>query len=292
MGFQNVRIIGEEGLHSIEEISKRSDLDKIRGQLLCPTPGCTAHLSYVSIFPPYIKRRNLSVHSSFCLYANSDAVTVQRRVANQKRFVAMNASQTYSRLDAMGDRVFPETAVKRPRLPHKPRKRTKTIAISGEGEGYTNVATRDGITQLDGGVIKETGPHVRRKGLNEILQSDQGRVMNIPAKLVGGKRVGDQRYIFEIQQIDGDKTGTLLLSHDFFSRNVVGLDTWLDLLVEKANDPKYDVRIAFLGQLINYSSTQFEVFNDYGFKLWARGNGIVRNADPLPLFYDYFSRQG
>ncbi|AUJ29618.1 hypothetical protein [Liquorilactobacillus hordei] len=289
MGFEIARNEDNNTLLTFDEIRKSDDLDNLRYKLLCPTPNCKAHLSYVASIHPYIKTRNESEHSDFCEYKKDEgAKEIIRKKAKEKILVNLGEADVYARLDDLGDDLYPNR-VKKPRK-KRGKKSNKTDSESGDGVQLIPGENGIDINELSSDKKRFVGPRVPKKTLTEFTAQDKGRIFKIPAKLLSIEKNSDRRYYLKIKSIEGNKKGTLILKEAFFSRNIQNINVFLDFLMNVVNEKKIEVKVAAYGTLINFENRDFEIFKDYGLRFFTENKGVIRK-DSLVLFYNYYANK-
>lgn len=264
---------------SFKYIKTSNNLDKLRKELKCPTKNCQARLSYVAARKPYLKTHNKSSHSSFCPYKKQGVK--YRNKQRKKLLVSLNENSVYSRLDRYKNDFYPNLKAKtiKQKNNNKRKQKTKNSVQNAKLQGVASVNSKTSVTK---NVIS---PRVSKKHLNEFLSTDKGKIFQLGAKLKKIIKYNNKKYIFKIEDRKNRCNGEILLKKRFFSRNVQGINLQLDFLMNYLKkNPNNNVNIAFYGTLLNFNSMQFEIFVDYGFKLYEMRKGrVIKNT--LAEFY-------
>ena len=266
-------------LISFKIIKNSKNLDKLRYELTCPTKNCKAKLSYFAAGKPYLKARNKSRHSSFCRYQNDEVE--YRKKQRRKLLVSLDENSVYSRLDGFKDFLYPDLKSKtnKPKSNSKRMQKTKNSVQNVKAQGVASVNSKNSATN------SVVSPRVSKKRLNEFILSDQGKIFQVGAKLGEITKYSANKYIFKIEDKKAKCSGKILLRNKFFSRNVQGINDQLDFLMNYLKkNTKNNVNIAFYGTLLDFNSYEFEIFVDYGFKLYEMNKGIV-TKHTLAEFY-------
>lgn len=274
-------------LISLEECKKSEDLEKLRGDLYCPTKDCKAQLSYVAARNPYFKTRNNSIHLDECPHKKEN-IEIEKRKNKRKQSVNLGENDVYSRLNRyMGD-FFGNKSNKTNKSKSSTKRKQKSEPIDEDLD-----AKPQGIPSTDGriGVGKDViSPRISKKLLNEFISSDQNGIFQVPAQLIEIKKINTKKYKLKIKDLQTNCSGEILLQDKYFSRNIQGINEQLDFLKDYlAKNPNNVIYIAYYGTLLDYKIRQFEVFVDYGFKLYLKEKSKPKKYT-LAEFYSLYSR--
>jgi len=277
---------------TLDEIIQSDDLEDIRTTLKCPFPGCDADLIYVAASPhPFLSTKNhrKSPHIEDCPHYKSETDSIKKKKKYQKVLAAFGENDISSRLDSLKDDIFPDRK-KRTRKSLKSKKkpidRTEQIEESGV---ILEPSAHNGIDPSSVTDRKPIKGRISKKRFTELLDSDKGVILKSTAQLISITKNSDDSYDFLCQQINGDKEATLKLRRSFFKRNISNINKQLKFLKEKVNSGK-DIRIAFTGRVDSINPCEFEIYDDFGFKLGTvyRGAPIL---ETLLLFYNRYSKK-
>ena len=291
MEFESAYETRHNTIITLDNIISSDDLEVLRKYLKCPTEGCTADLIYVAASPhPFLsaKSHKTSPHVKNCPHFKEKTDSVKEKERYQKVLAAFDEQAISSRLDSLKDDMFPNR-IKQER--GKPKNRKKKLEMTEQTDtdaGIIVVASSEGEINPDEikgrRVIKG---RITKKKLTEFLQEDEGLIFKAVAQLDHIKKESDFYYNFMVHQIDGKKEANLRLTNSFFKRNIIGINTQLDFLISML-EAKMDIKIAFTGRFDNYESCEFEIFDDYGFKLGTIDKSVPR-LDSLVLFYNRYN---
>lgn len=266
---------------TFEEIKNSTNLEILRDNLRCPTKGCEAKLSYIAARHPYLKTHNNSTHSNNCPHKKEN-IEVEKRRKRRKQLVNLNESGVYSRLDGFTDDFYPNQKSKtnKPKTSIERKSKSKTTTYDAKLQGVASV--NSGISDSKDVI----SPRVSKKHLNEFLPSDQGGIFQVGARLKRIIKYNNKKYIFKISDPKSDCYGKILLIDKYFSRNIQGINSQLDFLMDYLkNKPNNDINIAYYGTLLNFKTKQFEVFVDYGFKLYLMEKKKVKKYTLAEFYY-------
>lgn len=290
MEFEEARIEIQNGKTKhikLQDIENSKNLATLRTKLKCPTEGCNAKLSYVASKHPYLKTHNKSNHSTNCEHKKKGTKT-RKRKSQRQISVALTPKQVSSRLNGFMDDFFPNRIKK---TYHKRKnslinnQRIKTVT-KGQNNSIKGIAGNNTRTISK---RKISSPRVKKKRLNQFIASDNGGIFQCPALLLKVCKNNSKNYCLKIKDMNGNVYGKLLLLNKFFSRNVSNINIYLDFLkdyINKNKNPNINIYIAFYGTLINYKTLEFEIFDDYGFKLYAEKNNKPKKYTLSEFYID------
>lgn len=267
-----------------EEIKNSTNLKELREDLRCPTKGCEARLLYIAALNPYLKTYNNSKHSDNCPHRKENIET--KRKQRTKQLYQLSEAEVYSRLDGFSDYFYPEEKVEidKPKTStkHKPKSKLIDNADDIKSQGVASVKSGDNASKN----VKP--PRVKKKHLNEIVISDQGSILQIGGQLRSIEKFSNMKYILKIKDPKINCYGEILLKSNYFSRKVQGINKQLDFLMNYLkNNPGNYINIAFYGSLLNAETRQFEVFDDYGFKLYMMKKKKIKKYTLAKFYFEY-----
>lgn len=267
------------------EIKNSTNLKILRDNLKCPTKGCEAKLSYIAARHPYLKTHNNSIHSNNCPHKKEN-IEVEKRQKRRKQLVNLDESGVYSRLDGFTDDFYPneKSKINKPKTSTKHKSKSKAIDNAQDAKPQGVASVNSGISDSKDVI----SPRVSKKHLNEFISSDQGGIFQVGARLKGIKKINNKKYIFKISDPKSDCYGEILLKDQYFSRNIQGINDQLDFLMNYLeNKSNNDINIAYYGTLITFKTKRFEVFVDYGFKLYLMKKDKVRKYTLAEFYYEH-----
>lgn len=293
MEFEKALNTKSNKIMTLDEIIKSDDLENIRTTLKCPFSGCDADLIYVAASPhPFLSTKNhrKSPHIEECPHYKSETDSAKKKRKYQKILAALEEDDISSRLNGLMDDMFPNRK-KRTRKSHKGKKKPleRTEQMDEESGVILEPSSRGGIepsSVTDRKVIKG---RITKKKFTELLDSDKGVILKSTAQLTSITKNSDESYDLGAQQIDGKKEAKLKLRHSFFRRNIPNIDKQLEFLKKEIDSGK-DIRIGFTGRLDSIDPCEFEIYDDFGFKLGTVYRSSPR-LDTLLLFYNRYSKE-
>lgn len=292
MEYENALNTETNKILTLDEIINSDDLESLRQHLKCPVEDCEADLIYVAASRhPFLssKSHKTSPHSENCPHFREETDAINKKRKYQRVLASLSQADISGRLDRLKDDMYPNRKKRKRKASKKgkkPRERSKQV---DSDSGIILVASATEGIDPDEVKGKKASSRVSKKKFTEFLKEDEGKIYQGTAQLVRINKKSDHHYDFVVRQIEGEKEAKLKLRDNFFERNIVGINTWLNFLMSVLKDDE-DIRIAFTAIFDNFKNCEFEIYKDFGFKLGKEDRGLQR-LYTLAEFYNRYSNE-
>lgn len=277
---------------TLDEIISSENLEFLRQHLKCPIKDCNADLIYVAASRhPFLssKSHKTSPHNESCPHFRKETDAVNKKRNYERVLANLSESDISGRLDRLKDDMYPNRKKRKRETSKKREKSREKSKQADDDSGTLLIASVSGGVNPDEIKDKKVISRVPKKKFTEFLKEDEGIIYQGAAQLVRINKESNRHYDFVVRQIEGEKEAMLKLRDNFFKRNIVGINTWLDFLVDVLEDSE-DIRIGFTGRFDSFKNCEFEIYDDFGFKLGKVDRGLPR-LYTLAVFYNRYSNK-